>query len=77
MYLTSKCHIPFAPFVGVNHHRQSILLGYGLVSSEDIDKFLWLFELWLSFMSGRALNAIIAEQCKKAIEIVFPTTGNV
>lgn len=25
-YLTNRCGIPFAPFVGINHHSQSILL---------------------------------------------------
>jgi len=28
-YLTNKYDMPFAPFVGVNHHGQSILLGCG------------------------------------------------
>lgn len=27
-YLTNKYDMPFAPFVGVNHHGHSILLGY-------------------------------------------------
>ncbi|XP_041000508.1 protein FAR-RED ELONGATED HYPOCOTYL 3-like [Juglans microcarpa x Juglans regia] len=35
MYLTNRCGMPFAPFVGVNHHGQSILLGAGLIPSED------------------------------------------
>ncbi|XP_028054186.1 protein FAR-RED IMPAIRED RESPONSE 1-like [Camellia sinensis] len=38
-YLTNKYDMPFAPFVGVNHHGQSILLGCGLLSSEDTDTF--------------------------------------
>ncbi|XP_035546562.1 protein FAR1-RELATED SEQUENCE 5-like [Juglans regia] len=33
-YLTNRYGMPFAPFVGVNHHGQSILLGAGLISSE-------------------------------------------
>ena len=31
-YLTNKYDMTFAPFVGVNHHDQSILLGCGLLS---------------------------------------------
>jgi len=31
-YLTNKYNMPFAPFVGINHHGQSILLGGGLLS---------------------------------------------
>jgi hypothetical protein len=46
-YLTNKYGMPFAPFVGVNHHRQSILLGAGLLSSEDTTNFVWLFQTWL------------------------------
>ena len=43
-YLTKSYKIPFAPFVGVNHHGQSILLGCGLISNENVDIFVWLFE---------------------------------
>ncbi|XP_028066524.1 protein FAR-RED IMPAIRED RESPONSE 1-like [Camellia sinensis] len=39
-YLTNKYDMPFALFVGVNHHGQSILLGCGLLSSEDTDTFV-------------------------------------
>lgn len=42
-YLTNKYDMPFAPFVGVNHHGQSILLGCGLISYEDTETFTWLF----------------------------------
>jgi len=30
-YLTNKYNMSFAPFVGVNHHGHSILLGCGLL----------------------------------------------
>jgi len=33
-YLTNRYDMPFALFVGVNHHGQSILLGGGLISNE-------------------------------------------
>ena len=38
-YLTNKYDMPFAPFVGVNHHGQSVLLGYALLSNEDTETF--------------------------------------
>ncbi|XP_047337924.1 protein FAR1-RELATED SEQUENCE 5-like [Impatiens glandulifera] len=41
-YLTNRYDMPFAPFVGVNHHGQSILLGCGLLSSEDSSSFIVL-----------------------------------
>ncbi|XP_062147823.1 protein FAR-RED IMPAIRED RESPONSE 1-like [Alnus glutinosa] len=60
-YLTNKYEMPFAPFVGVNHHGQSILLGAALISSEDTASFVWLFEAWLKCMKGRAPRAIITD----------------
>ncbi|KAF5468439.1 hypothetical protein F2P56_012589 [Juglans regia] len=74
-YVTNRYGMPFAPFVGVNHHGQSILLGAGLISSEDTSTFVWLFEPWLECMNGRAPAAIITDQdraMKNAIQIVFP-----
>ncbi|PNX71278.1 hypothetical protein L195_g027153 [Trifolium pratense] len=74
-YLTNKYDMPFAPFVGVNHHGQSILLGCALLSNEDTETFTWLFTTWLACMNGRAPNAIITDQdraMKNAIEAVFP-----
>ncbi|XP_042983364.1 protein FAR1-RELATED SEQUENCE 8-like [Carya illinoinensis] len=38
-YLINRYEMPFAPFVGVNHHGQSILLGAGLISSEETETF--------------------------------------
>ncbi|XP_022883491.1 protein FAR1-RELATED SEQUENCE 5-like [Olea europaea var. sylvestris] len=38
-YLTNKYDMSFAPFVGVNHHGQSTLLGCGLLSNENTDTF--------------------------------------
>jgi hypothetical protein len=74
-YLTNKYEMPFAPFVGVNHHGQSMLLGAALISSEDTATFVWLFEAWLKCMKGRAPGAIITDQdraMKSAIKKVFP-----
>ncbi|XP_042974626.1 protein FAR-RED ELONGATED HYPOCOTYL 3-like [Carya illinoinensis] len=76
-YLTNRYGMPFAPFVGVNHHGQSILLGAGLISSEDIETFVWLFETWLQCMDGNTPKSIIIDQdraMKNAIRIVFPNT---
>jgi hypothetical protein len=76
-YLTNKYDMPFAPFVGVNHHGQSTLLGCGLVSNEDTYTFVWLFNTWLQCMEGQAPQGIITDQdraMKNAIEIVFPNT---
>ncbi|KAF5464364.1 hypothetical protein F2P56_014444 [Juglans regia] len=76
-YLTNRYGMPFAPFVSVNHHGQSILLGAGLISSEDTETFVWLFQTWLQCMDGIAPKAIITDQdraMKNAIAIIFPNS---
>ncbi|KAK2652163.1 hypothetical protein Ddye_012019 [Dipteronia dyeriana] len=39
-YLTNKYDMPFAAFVGVNHHGQSTLFGCGLISNEDTETYI-------------------------------------
>ncbi|KAK7368403.1 hypothetical protein VNO80_10428 [Phaseolus coccineus] len=76
-YLTNKYDMSFAPFVGVNHHGQSILLGCGLLSSEDTETFIWLFKCWLRCMSYKAPAGIVTDQCramKNVVAVVFPET---
>lgn len=76
-YFSNAYKMPFAPFVGVNHYCQSILLGCRLISSEDTKTFEWLFKAWLNCMSGQSPNAIIIDQDKamqNAITRVFLTS---
>lgn len=64
----------FAHFVGVNHHEQSILLGVGLISSENAHTFIWLLRAWLKCMNDCALKAIISDKdhgMKSVIAHVF------
>ncbi|RYQ85462.1 hypothetical protein Ahy_B10g105026 [Arachis hypogaea] len=39
--------LPFAFFVGVNHHGKSTLLGCALLGSEEIPSFEWVFMQWV------------------------------
>ncbi|XP_020271714.1 protein FAR1-RELATED SEQUENCE 5-like [Asparagus officinalis] len=63
-YLTNKYDMPFSPFVGVNHHGQSILLGCGLISKEYTETFIWLFTKWVECMDGCAPQGIITDQAR-------------
>ena len=76
-YLTNRYDMPFAPFVGVNHHGQSILFGCGLISNEDTKTFVWLFEAWLNCMSSNPPNAIITDQDRAMlVEVILPYCNN-
>jgi hypothetical protein len=69
--------MPFAVFVGVNHHGQSILLGCALLSNELTPTFTWCFNSFIGCMHGKAPSAIITDQCgaiTAAVKHVFRTT---
>lgn len=74
-YLINKYKVPLVLFLGANHHGQPILLGCGMICSEDVNTLTWLFRSWLACMSRTPPSGIITDQdevVKRAIEIVFP-----
>lgn len=76
-YGTNKYSMIFAPFTGINHHRQSITFGAGFLANEKTESFVWLFEKFLEAMGGQKPIYIGTDQdpaMKKAIERVFDTS---
>ncbi|XP_057986683.1 protein FAR-RED IMPAIRED RESPONSE 1-like [Hevea brasiliensis] len=61
-YLVNRYRMPFATFVGVNHHGQSILLGCALLSHEDVETFKCVLSTWLSAMVDIHPHAILTDQ---------------
>ncbi|XP_073137554.1 protein FAR1-RELATED SEQUENCE 5-like [Henckelia pumila] len=64
-YLTNNYDMPFSPFLGVNNHGQSTLLGCGLIAGEDTDTFVWLFQTCLDCMENQPPK----ESCLKSLGI--------
>nr|XP_009780698.1 PREDICTED: protein FAR-RED IMPAIRED RESPONSE 1-like [Nicotiana sylvestris] len=60
-YLVNRYNMKCATFVGINHHRQSILLGYALMSHEDINNYKLVFRTWLEAMGNVHPDAIITD----------------
>ncbi|OVA12152.1 FAR1 DNA binding domain [Macleaya cordata] len=74
-YQVNQYKMPFAPFTGVNHHKQSVLFGCALLADETESTFVWLFKTWLEAMSGRLPGLIITDHdmtIKNAVARVFP-----
>ncbi|KAL2938714.1 Protein FAR1-RELATED SEQUENCE 5, partial [Bienertia sinuspersici] len=72
-FLCNRYRMPFAPFVGVSHHGKSIVFAAALLSHEDTETFVWVFNQWLKCM-GNPPKGILTDQCKaigKAVETVF------
>ncbi|XP_059636320.1 protein FAR1-RELATED SEQUENCE 5-like isoform X2 [Cornus florida] len=76
-YRTNRYRVPFAPFTGLNHHGQPVLFGCALLLNESESSFAWLFETWLTAMSGRHPISITTDQdriIRSAVAQVFPKT---
>ncbi|XP_071736502.1 protein FAR-RED IMPAIRED RESPONSE 1 isoform X2 [Rutidosis leptorrhynchoides] len=78
-YVRSNDKMPFALFIGVNHHSQPILLGCGLVCDESKSTWVWLMKTWLRAMGGiqKAPKVIITDQGKElemATLEIFPNS---
>ncbi|XP_027340513.1 protein FAR1-RELATED SEQUENCE 6-like [Abrus precatorius] len=73
--LTGKYQVPLVMFLGLNHHKQSILFGCGLLAGVTIESYTWLFRAWLTSILGRPPQVIITDQCgilQTAVVDVFP-----
>ncbi|KAL5739173.1 hypothetical protein ACOSQ2_028353 [Xanthoceras sorbifolium] len=73
-YQVNQYKMPFAPFTGVNHHKQSVLFGCALLADETESTFNWLFTSWLEAMSGRQPGLIITDYdsaITRAVQRVF------
>ncbi|XP_026384033.1 protein FAR1-RELATED SEQUENCE 5-like [Papaver somniferum] len=53
---------PFAMFVGVNNHRQTIIFGAALLYDETAETFMWLFDTFAETMSGKKPKSIFTDQ---------------
>uniref|UniRef100_K4AJM9 SWIM-type domain-containing protein n=1 Tax=Setaria italica TaxID=4555 RepID=K4AJM9_SETIT len=76
-YMTKRCNLPFAPFVGVTGHGRTYMFGCAFISDESTPSFAWIFETLLKSMGGKQPKTIITYQdkaMKAAIKMVFPNT---
>uniref|UniRef100_A0A5B6YN49 Protein FAR1-RELATED SEQUENCE n=1 Tax=Davidia involucrata TaxID=16924 RepID=A0A5B6YN49_DAVIN len=76
-YRSNRYRLPFAPFIGVNHHGQPVLFGCAFLINESEASFVWLFKTWLMAMSGCPPVSITTDHdavIRSAIMQVFPET---
>ncbi|XP_047175955.1 protein FAR1-RELATED SEQUENCE 6-like isoform X1 [Vigna umbellata] len=73
--LNDAYEVPLVMFLGINHHKQSILFGCGLLACETVESYTWLFRAWLTCILGRPPQVIITNQCgilQTVVADVFP-----
>ena len=76
-YSTNRDGRPFAVFLGLNHHRETVIFGAALLFDETIESFEWLFETFIEVMSGKKPVTIFTDQdsaMATAISKVMPET---
>ncbi|XP_019433945.1 PREDICTED: protein FAR1-RELATED SEQUENCE 5-like [Lupinus angustifolius] len=68
---------PFAMFVGVNHHKLSIIFGATLLYDETAETFVWLFNTFSKAVLGKKPQTILTDQdaaMAKALKLAWPKT---
>ncbi|XP_020254340.1 protein FAR1-RELATED SEQUENCE 5-like [Asparagus officinalis] len=78
-YRASRYDIPFAPLIGVNHHRQIVVFGAALLLDESTESFVWLFKTLMTAMSGKQPRTFFTDNCdslSKAISLALPETNH-
>ncbi|CAL2237026.1 unnamed protein product [Prunus armeniaca] len=73
MFNMNRYGMVFAPLLGVNNHRQTVLFGCAFLTSETTDSFVWLLEEFKKATLGETPKMIITDQdasMSKAIVII-------
>ncbi|KAM0826216.1 hypothetical protein ACQ4PT_069027 [Festuca glaucescens] len=78
-YRVKRYNLPFVPFVGVNHHRSTVVFGVGIVLDETIGSYEWLLHTFLEAMSHKQPRSVITDgdsAMRKAIKQVLMMTDH-
>ena len=76
-YLTNIYKMPFAPFITINRHAQSIQVGCAFLRNEIANSNCWLFQAFLEAMNGLEPLNLITDQdsvMAAAIRAIFVST---
>ncbi|XP_062211569.1 protein FAR1-RELATED SEQUENCE 5-like [Phragmites australis] len=74
-YRVNRYNLPFVPFIGLNHHRSTVVFGCGIISDESVSSYVWLLEAFLEAMGQHHPESVITDgdiAMARAIEIVMP-----
>ncbi|KAJ9535940.1 hypothetical protein OSB04_un000894 [Centaurea solstitialis] len=73
-YRTNQYQMRFVPFVAVDNHTKSVVVGAALIAQEKVPHFTWILQAFMK-AHGTQPKLCITDQCpsmKQAIPIVFP-----
>ena len=64
-----RYNLVFGPFTGVDNHKKCVTFAAGLLSKEDIEHYVWLFEAFMEAM-GREPVVVITDQCPSMLQAI-------
>lgn len=59
-YKTNAYQKLFVVILGINHHRRTIIFGFGLLSDETEHTYKWLLETFMMAMNNKQSKIVIA-----------------
>ncbi|WVZ79528.1 hypothetical protein U9M48_027098 [Paspalum notatum var. saurae] len=74
-YCQNENMLPFAAFMGVNHHGDTVVFGCALIFDRGESSYAWIFETWLTAMDKRLPFSFTTDEGKgisAAVAKVFP-----
>ena len=74
-YRMNRYKMPFVPFVGLNHHRNTTVFGCGIICDERADSYIWVLQAFLKAMCQKKPQSVITDgdySMIKAIRQVLP-----
>ncbi|KAI3672518.1 hypothetical protein L6452_38607 [Arctium lappa] len=75
-YRTNEHTMVFVPFVAVDNHKKSVVVGVALINSETVPNYTWILKAFMK-AHGQQPRFVITDQCaamKQAIPIAFPNS---
>jgi zinc finger SWIM domain-containing protein 3 len=78
-YKTNKYNLSLGPFVGVNHHKSTVLFACGIVAHEDTQSYVWLLTAFTKAMSQKHPVSAITDgelAMQNAINIAWPNASH-
>ncbi|KAK9723728.1 hypothetical protein RND81_05G021100 [Saponaria officinalis] len=73
-YGTNKHCMVFTPFTGIDNHKKSVTFACALLSNEDEESFIWVFEKFMEAMGRKEPQLTITDQdpaIRNAVPAVF------
>ncbi|XP_024989154.1 protein FAR1-RELATED SEQUENCE 5-like [Cynara cardunculus var. scolymus] len=73
-FRTNKHAMIFVPFVAIDNHKKSVVVGAALIHNESLVDYTWVLKAFVK-AHGRQPRFVITDQCesmKQAIPIAFP-----